>query len=98
MASKGFSSSERKGILTLAVVSLLITGAGMIVGRCGHGASETSEIRKEFPAAVPTAPDTADSVRSGARIEKKSGKRVKKGKSRVAKPEEPPRSLIDEPL
>lgn len=34
MASHPFTASERRGILIIAIISLLITGAGILVSRC----------------------------------------------------------------
>lgn len=54
MAKNSYTSSERKGILVIALVALLIIGSGVVLALCGRPRERVEEIPVvvEYPEAV----------------------------------------------
>lgn len=76
MSHSSFSASERRGILAVAIIALLLIGGGLGVTMCESGKYETQEI----PAVVEH-PEMVDSVAVKEKEEKEAKKKSKKEKS-----------------
>ncbi|MDE6095875.1 MAG: hypothetical protein K2G52_06770 [Muribaculaceae bacterium] len=92
MAKNSFTSSERRGIIAVAALALLITGCGFWLSRCGRPESTVTPAEVEVlleGRGKPQSPDkenkdtSAKKKRSGTGNKKKSGNYV-------------PRDILDE--
>ena len=83
MGSNPLTSSERRGILILAILSLLITGAGLCVAYCDRPATtiESKEV-EVLLRGEPTYVTGADSV---ARVRRDSLQKLRKDSLRKAR-------------
>ena len=68
MASNPVTASERRGILIVAIIALLLCGGGLFVSRCGGEGGGSGSVEADVlydPKAV-SGSETADSAGSGA--------------------------------
>ena len=96
MSHSSFTASERRGIIVIAVISLLIIGGGVVIALCGRN----PQTEKEIPVVV-VHPEMADSVPEGSNKEKSVKKNSKKKSSsskNKTKKSYPRRSPLDEPV
>lgn len=82
MAKKNpLTASERRGIIVVAAISLLITGAGMVVSRCDR--PDPEELERNAPRVEVLL--SADSLQANDTVTQKNRKTRGKGKTRGKK-------------
>lgn len=103
--NSSYTSKERRGILGVAVVALIVSAAGFILPRCDRDSSGPSASDAENEMVVLREGNIdSDSTESGVRKKKKerkkktSGRKRKKKKSgkKEAKTPQPPRNPLEE--
>ena len=93
------TSSERRGILVVAALALLVTGAALsYCGRPEKG-DMSAQVKILYNSDSISGPEPADSVRNKVNARKKGGKDGKKTtKKESEKKSFPKRSFLDEPI
>lgn len=108
MAKKSYSASERRGILVVAALALLITSSGFIISRCNQ--PDASEKLPQDKIQTIVSPDSTDNHKSASHNKeltpadstKKKGKKGKRKKSGSSHSKDRKtyrkRSPLDEPI
>lgn len=95
------TSSERRGILVVAALALLVTGVGAALSYCGRPekGDMSAQVKILYNSDSISGPEPADSVRNKVNARKKGGKDGKTTtKKESVKKSFPKRSFLDEPI
>lgn len=99
------TAAERRGILIVAVIALLITGSGMIAGRCNRPDIEALEAERPRVEVIMSldsleAAEAADSTKTRKKRKKGEKGKASKKKSKPAKEKRTYRQRmpLDEPV
>lgn len=92
MSRSSYTASERRGVLVIAIISLLIIGSGLIISHFYGGYEQEIE-----SPVVTEHPEMIDSLEIKSR-ESKSTKKKSKKRSTKTKKEYRQRSPLDEPI
>ena len=104
MSRNSYTASERRGVLAIALVVLLIIATGLGISLIGNGTSEEIEaapVVKEYPEmvdsiAVETKKEKSDKNKKGKQSNKKN--KTKSAAKSKSKKETRKRSPLDEPV
>ena len=100
MSHKAYTASERRGVFAIAVLALLLVGAGLIFSHCeGMKSASATSVDNAAEIEVSAVPDslldTEATTKKNKKKQKNSGSKTKKEKSTKSYRQ---RSPLDEPV